>query len=733
MKLLEMSSSPLMVWLLYSSSLVLALTPTTTTTITTTKTQLPLAPTGSGPDYVKACLSASASYNSAASVWSKQHETLSTRTQTLGGIEYLAVNYIANASTLCDGHPRVTQSNYTILSTGFITRTNPVEGYSTVTETGGIAFTQPSPTCSISPSDCDPLWSTYLKSLSAQGPHTTSPPLTTPPCINQTAASRYSSLDSSIYGCGKCTIYGEGVQLVFWPEPATVTRDMCASTPTAKLTHYGPGAVITAYAGKSIGTNTSDCGSAEGYATADNGKEVIVADGHEFTAGTAYISISKVYALDRCTKTYGKGVKDAILAMPSESVLSLRYSQDHFQRLMETDKITGYPVNFADFHTPIPWSAWNGQNQCQGPRDNAYCTVINENYFRPQLAIPPQITDLSPDFKDCQMWYNGLWDPPLALTERASVAKPTLPAAYTQHAPAYTQPASPSSTAPAPTAAVTALPNERPASTAPQPAPPGKQPEDHAPSHPADSPEARPHSSPAYLFPVPAVPKPTMPAANGPPPSNEPWTSSFVVDGKTYAATGSNEQANIGTLTYSRGGPAQTLRPGVIVSYGDDGFVIDQQITTGLDTVHPTPVGPDADKATVTVSGSALTVVQSSDGGVVVVGMHTLTPGANPVTLDDGWVLSAAASGVAVYLPSTVGVSCSSAVGGSNSTRESSSSRSASSSSGGRSTTTANSATTATADAAQTSSPADSGSMMFSAPVFNSVLVVLFLAVVLAV
>jgi hypothetical protein len=199
-------------------------------------------------------------------------------------------------------------------------------------------------------------------------------------------------------------MFGQGVQLVYFPEPTSMieNRNFCASTPSASLTHYGPGAVITAYAGNQYQGNDSH--SISGQMTA-------VANNHTFTSGTAYISIETVYAVDRCSRTFGKPARDVILAMPSQSVLSLRYSQDHFQYLMQTDQQTGYPVSYADFNTPIPWSAWNGQAYCQGPQDYYRCGIIYENGYRPQLAIPPGIRDLDPAWETCQLWYGGLWDP----------------------------------------------------------------------------------------------------------------------------------------------------------------------------------------------------------------------------------------------------------------------------------------------------------------------------------
>ncbi|USW55839.1 hypothetical protein Slin15195_G091580 [Septoria linicola] len=220
---------------------------------------------------------------------------------------------------------------------------------------------------------------------------------------------------------------------------------MCATTPTDTITHYGKGAAITAYAGTEYkGPDPVNCA------------KTAVVDGHTFTSGTAYISIKRVSAVDRCTKTFGSVISDAILAMLSESVLSLRYRQNHHQRFMETDKVTGYPVRYQDFNTPIPWSAWIGQNRCDIGIDEYRCGVIYENDYRPQLAIPPEITSLSPDFEDCEMWYNGLFDPPLALNEHSVAAGPTRPGA-----PQYTtEPASPSSTVVAPAITATKLANE---------------------------------------------------------------------------------------------------------------------------------------------------------------------------------------------------------------------------------------------------------------------------------
>ncbi|KAK4495027.1 hypothetical protein PRZ48_013354 [Zasmidium cellare] len=596
-------------------------------------TQKPtIATTGSGPEYASACWKALIDYDVSSSSWDSAHQWISTTTEFVGGTSFSDVTYYESATTLCDGHARVTYSPAKSLSTGTITHPGTVTSTKTILGTYFSAWSQSAPTCSIAPSDCDGLWKAYSTSLSAAGGQTTNPPLETPPCMGRSAASSYASVTNEIYGCGDCTIFGEGVELVYFPTYPS-SRDMCAMTPTASLTHYGSDAVITAYAGKSFG--------GEGDAS---GKRTAVADGHTFTSGTAYISISTVYAVDRCSKTFGTPVKDAILAMPSESVLSLRYSQDHFQRLMSTDKVTGYPVSYADFNTPIPWSAWNGQNLCDpGGYGGWACSIIYEHSFRPQLAIPPQITQLSPEFEKCQMWYNGLWDPPLALTEASEEDKPTAPGEHQTK-----QTAAPNSAPAAPTTTRTALANELPTTS-----------------------EGSDNGRPTLTAGGPTLPasrptEPTKPAASCVPDA-EPWVQSFHVGSATYWATGANRQACIESATITSGGPTQTLKDGTHASYGDDGLILQgantvkigdeaaSAVTSGAQ--HTGESQPDGrHTVVVTVDGQEATAVQTSNGGPIVVGTYaTLTPGGSPTTLSNGEVYSAAMGGLVVGWTSTVG------------------------------------------------------------------------------
>ncbi|GAB7341296.1 hypothetical protein MBLNU457_7567t1 [Dothideomycetes sp. NU457] len=386
-----------------------------------------LAPTGSGSAYASQCMALSSSYSSAYTSWSNNHATVATSTEYFGGMTISTYTaYQDEQPRLCDGHARLLYSPAIPISTTVINSTVPITSTSTELFTVFSMYPGPSPTCSYPPSDCDPYWQAYSTSLSSwrsASPQITPPPQT-PGCYNSSYYSSMMAAQAFLTECGPCTIFGQGVELVYFPVPSTVSRDMCATTPSASLTNYGPNAVITAYAGASYANSTF------GNATFPPGETIVtaVANGHTFTSGTAYISISSVWAEDRCMNTLGTPVTDAILAMPSESVLSLRYSQNHFQYFWLTNTQTGYPVSYADFNQPIPYSAWNGQAMCD---QLAWweCQIIYENEYRPQLAIPPQITMLNPEWEGCQLWYGGLYDPPLALTATTLVV-PTAPAGW---------------------------------------------------------------------------------------------------------------------------------------------------------------------------------------------------------------------------------------------------------------------------------------------------------------
>ncbi|KAK3068804.1 hypothetical protein LTR53_013330 [Teratosphaeriaceae sp. CCFEE 6253] len=570
-----------------------------------------------GPAFATSCSSAYWSYSSAYDSWSREHRTVSNQTQVLGGTTISEVTYYANATTLCDGHPRVGYSPAISLSTGQITVSNAAATTEVNPLTYFSAYPSPSPTCSTAPSDCDPLWSAYSSAYAANNASRTNSgtaritaPPQTPPCMDQSMAASWASVTESIYGCGLCTIYGQGVELVYFP--TTASRDMCASAPpTTALTHYGPGAVLTAYAGTQFNRNAS---LAPDAATA-------VLGGNTFVSGTAYISIASVWAEDRCSATRGAPVANAILAMPSRAVLSLRYSQDHFQYFASTDTQTGYPVSYADFNKPVPYSAWAGQAMCEGPWDTWNCGVVYDNDYRPQLAIPPEIRQLNPAWEGCQMWYGGLYDPPVALQTQASAAGPTVPGGETVEAGATE--ARPSASMQAPTGTPTTLPEYSGGS--------GASWTGSGASWTGSGEQSTPTGSGGGVG---------GDTAGG-------WHHAFTAAGQTWQASAcGSDQACVEGTALSSGGPPQTLSGGVLASYGSQGLVL---VGTGAPGS-----APQAQQQTATEGGiegpsrpvAGGTALGQSSGGAAVAWTSTFaidTPSASPGVRPGGTVDAAGA------------------------------------------------------------------------------------------
>ncbi|KAI5203362.1 hypothetical protein E4T39_04171 [Aureobasidium subglaciale] len=416
-----------------------------------------IAATGNGAAYATSCSSISSVYNSASQSWEDKYSSQTNFTNILGGTSWMPITYYANATTLCDGHARVTYSPAIVLSSTTVVSVGTAPTTSLGTASVGWIFPISSPVCSVNPSDCDGLWQAYTTSSSqwamaattAQSADAMFPLITPSPsipaCINSSASASNEAFSKSFYGCGLCTIFGDEVELMYFPEATTVSRDMCATTPAATLTSYG----------KDDGEPYTGASPSDTWDGSGTPPQTAVVGDHTFTSGTAYISIKKVWAVDRCSSNIGTTVTGAILALPSDRLLSLRYSQNHFQYFATTDKITGYSFNYADLNTPIPYSAWNGQARCEFPGAANYkCNVIYENDYNPQLAMPPGIRKLNPDWEGCQMWYGGLYDPPYALKPGSTVASATLP---WDKQPVTTTSAEEASTARPTTASATAL------------------------------------------------------------------------------------------------------------------------------------------------------------------------------------------------------------------------------------------------------------------------------------
>lgn len=177
------------------------------------------------------CNAARLSYSSAKASWeSAQAPTTCTMITTSYNFTAVTSRGPVNLSTLCDGHPRVPDTSDPTL-TVVITTTGPFESCSSAHVTGnpGATYTGREPNCTIAESDCEQLYSTYVA---------TGAGLIKPQC----------STKLGFYpGCEQCTIYANGVQLIYWPV-TTVSGDVClgnGSTMTATPTGSGPNTLVT--------------------------------------------------------------------------------------------------------------------------------------------------------------------------------------------------------------------------------------------------------------------------------------------------------------------------------------------------------------------------------------------------------------------------------------------------------------------------------------------------------
>ncbi|KAL9095207.1 MAG: hypothetical protein Q9165_002463 [Trypethelium subeluteriae] len=129
-----------------------------------------------------------------------------------------------------------------------------------------------------------------------------------------------------------------------------------------------------------------------------------------FTSGYAYISFDSAFARDDCLNEFGNMYTNTYVAVPSSLLSSFR----------GVDGNAPYSFNYADLNYPVPYSAYNGMNVCEPE-----CSYIQDGAYHPQLSLPPQVKDIDPAWKNCNMAFWGAWDPPVALTPAAVAAVPT--------------------------------------------------------------------------------------------------------------------------------------------------------------------------------------------------------------------------------------------------------------------------------------------------------------------
>lgn len=343
--------------------------------------------TGSGKSYAQACNSESAVYDNLLSYGlTPAGDGFATGWVT-------TTSYTAETTRLCDGRERVL---------GALT---PVSVGSTLSQiVPSITYTGPAPSCSLLPSDCSWLRTSYLSAQSSFTSSLSKYP-DAPPGDGPTVPRCYIS-GPPLDVCGQCTIHGDHVELLYFPVSTPVSRDMCATTPTSPvICPYGP-----TYSNDDTksGFATAPCPyiNTEVPSTTDSGPSTVI-NGTTLYSNRAYISYNTLYATNSCGRVGGT-YSNGLVAVASSDVYSL--SGYHFYMTH-----AAYSFNFADLSPPVPASAY----LCQATCDNSgsplsdgdmlngqaggalgFCSTIIDEAFKPWIAVPPQIRALDPQFND---------------------------------------------------------------------------------------------------------------------------------------------------------------------------------------------------------------------------------------------------------------------------------------------------------------------------------------------
>lgn len=133
--------------------------------------------------------------------------------------------------------------------------------------------------------------------------------------------------------------------------------------------------------------------------------------------------------------------------------------------------LTAERLRIEDLVHPPPRAYYlrpEGAPGCNSLVQNPECGTIFEGAYRAIISLPSEVSLLQGDWKTCNPAIYGVYDPPIALTEAASVAKPTLPGGHSLPAemPAAPTRARPYTiTPPLVTAAQTALRDTLPSAT----------------------------------------------------------------------------------------------------------------------------------------------------------------------------------------------------------------------------------------------------------------------------
>lgn len=379
----------------------------------------PLPSTGSGDVFASSCQSALWAWQTSSSSFGLLHTTFALTTAPRYATGPPSVS-ASSVTVLCDGYSRAIGSASTI--------SRSQTGSSTYTAVGVLGPYPTPPPCSIDQNDCALLYSSYSTAASSLiGSNKT---LLAPPC-NTNGSDSITFSSTYCMGSGKngvVGVRGTSVRLLYWPV-RTSSADNSAYFCTQSEYSLGASPLTIPATRTGSGPNTFVTGTLT------------------ITSPTIALSYSDLSRIDGC----GTTIAHTIITMSPEELSSVRGGRSLYDLR---------PFNYGDLNWMCP-SRSNSSHftvqDLEGP--NCYQNVPAQAYWnaaqRFDLAMYVNVSQIQqwtivnnyePYVLPAQhvwtetmhrlwgtsaVWHiDGSWDPPIALSEAASVAKPTLPSPY---------------------------------------------------------------------------------------------------------------------------------------------------------------------------------------------------------------------------------------------------------------------------------------------------------------
>ncbi|OJD37922.1 transcription factor c6 [Diplodia corticola] len=327
---------------------------------------------------VHSCESAKRAWYTASSDWYwSSHASYSYSSTTTYDTLWLS-NYTGPLSTFCDGVPRASGPAPTTTTIGqvYVNSIPP-------------PFPSPSPTCTFDYHGCELVVSSYRSWYATSHPATVNPPL--PPLCEW-------GPNECIIPAGEeeCRLDAGDVKLIFWPQSKDPSQLCATNNGVPKTAAPTPATPVIATSGD-----------------------------YTFTSPSVYLSFKQLQGLP-CYKTW----TSAIVPVPSTDISSLVFGQTN-----PIERTTS--INWADMNSPVPLSAYKGQQSCWdnwlGVRGTAAggdgCATVYDDYL-PWLALPTNpahFTAIDPLFANCTslFWRKYVFDPPYYLTPVGDLLPPT--------------------------------------------------------------------------------------------------------------------------------------------------------------------------------------------------------------------------------------------------------------------------------------------------------------------